>query len=256
MSAEKIIRAQARAVLRGGWMKAIFAFIMLLFVIAFVDCIFASITLLFTELGPEDPISNIMYNFLIFPVVFATAFLLSPILNGYIRMYYKAATNNLYEIKDLFYYFQHRQYAKALVININFALRMLLPSIIAFSPVIAFNVICRIYEPELPMISFFSFILVILSTLITILWSFKYFLVYIYAVDFEYLGTKELFRSSKAKMNGKTGLVAKLFFSYFPWLLLSLTILPMLYTIPYITQGLCICAKWIARSETPLIQEG
>ena len=106
------------------------------------------------------------------------------------------------------------------------------------------------------MTAFFNFILSILSSLIVLLWSFKYFLVYVYAVDFEYLSTSELFRSSKRMMKGKTGLVSKLFFSFWPWLLLSLTVLPILYTGPYITQAMCICAKWIARSESTFTQEG
>lgn len=255
VSAEKTIRAQARAILRGGWMKAVFGMILLLLGAAFVDCISSVITLVYLEYFSEIQWLDIYYLFVAI-IDFAVVFLISPIINGYIRMFYRGATNNLYQTEDLFYYFKKPYYGKALSINISFFLRMLLPTIIAFSPVIAFNVFCSVTETEFPIAPLFNFILCILSTLITVLWSFKYFLVYIYAVDFEYLGTRELFQSSKRMMKGKTGLVSKLFFSFWPWLLLSLTVLPILYTGPYLTQALCICAKWIARSETSATQEG
>lgn len=256
MSAEKTIRAQARAVLRGGWMKAIFAMIMVLLGAAFVDCISSVITLIYFELDLDMLWVDVLYYSVIVLVDFTAFFLISPIINGYIRMFYRGATNNLYHVEDLFYYFQNHHYGKALSINISFILRMLLPTLIAFIPVIAFNIFCSVSEVELQVTAFFNFILSILSSLIVLLWSFKYFLVYVYAVDFEYLSTSELFRSSKRMMKGKTGLVSKLFFSFWPWLLLSLTVLPILYTGPYITQAMCICAKWIARSESTFTQEG
>ena len=166
--------------------------------------------------------------------------------------------NNAFDIRDMFYYFQTGNYGKALSVNIRFFLRMLLPALIAFSPVIAYDIICTVNEYDFPLMSLFAFILSLLSVLITVLWSFRYFLVYIYAIDFEYLSAGELFKCSKQMMRGKTGMTAKLFFSFAPWLLLSLTILPILYTAPYLTQAMCISAKWIARSDIPTmnVQEG
>lgn len=258
LSAEKTIRNQARATLRGGWMKAIAALLILFAGAAFVDCVISLLSFLFNHENQTELWLDVL-NYSVTPVVgFITAFLISPLFNGYIRVFYRAAENNSYDISDMFYYFQKGHYGKALSININLVLRMILPTIIAFSPVIIYIIICEVNEYDFPAMSFFLFILSVLSTLITVLWSFKYFLVYIYAVDFEYLSARELFKFSKEMMRGKTGMAAKLLFSFFPWLLLSLTILPILYTAPYITQAMCISAKWIARSNIPTtqVQEG
>ena len=49
-------------------------------------------------------------------------------------------------------------------------------------------------------------------------------------------------------MKQRTGDVAKLIFSFTPWMLLGLLVLPLLYVIPYITQSLCVSAKWLTKS--------
>ena len=90
MSAEKTIRAQARAVLRGGWMKAIFAMIMVLLGAAFVDCISSVITLIYFELDLDMLWVDVLYYSVIVLVDFTAFFLISPIINGYIRMFYRA----------------------------------------------------------------------------------------------------------------------------------------------------------------------
>lgn len=253
-----MIKAQARATLRGGWLKAIAALVILLCYFAFVDCIISIPVAIFFNDTPNELYMDII-GYTVTPLVgFAAAFLLSPFINGYIRLFYLGGVNNRYDMTDILYYFQKGNYSKALSVNIRFILRMILPTLIAFIPVIVYSVICSVNAYDFPSMSFFYFILSVLSAFITILWSLRYFLVYIYAVDFEYLEASELFRCSKRMMYGKTGMTAKLLLSFFPWLLLSMTILPILYTAPYITQSLCISAKWIARSNTPTMnsQEG
>ena len=49
-------------------------------------------------------------------------------------------------------------------------------------------------------------------------------------------------------MKNRTGSAAKLIFSFTPWILLCLLILPMLYVIPYMTQSLCVSAKWMTKA--------
>ena len=67
-------------------------------------------------------------------------------------------------------------------------------------------------------------------------------------VESEQLSNKELFALAKKTMKGRTGDAAKLIFSYTPWMLLCLTVLPVFYVVPYMTQGLCIGAKWMTRA--------
>ncbi len=90
-----------------------------------------------------------------------------------------------------------------------------------------------------------SFILTVLSSLAMILYTIRYFAIYAVSIDIEPDNTGDDFRINKQIMRGRTGICAKLIFSFTPWILLCLTVLPMLYVIPYITESLCISVKWI-----------
>ena len=87
-----------------------------------------------------------------------------------------------------------------------------------------------------------------LSTVTTTLYALKYFTVFTVCVDNENLMPNDVFAYSKYIMKNKTGSAAKLIFSFIPWLLLCLLILPMLYVVPYMTQSLCIAAKWMTKA--------
>ena len=199
----------------------------------------------------DETLSTILIYSIGYTVELIAGFLLSPVINGCIRAYYKAAYTNNIELRDVFWYFSSGRYGQALALNIRFILRMLLPTLLLYAPLIAFEIISANLSSDFGESVLYHniyFILAVLSTLTTVLYSLRYFTVFTVSADNPQFTPKQVFAYNKYIMHNKTGSAAKLIFSFTPWLLLCLLILPMLYVIPYLTQSLCVSAKWMTKA--------
>ena len=252
MSAESIIKKQAREALKHNYPKAIIALMIALLPVYMIDgattVISCSVIQLVTD---NDSLRELLIYGIGYPVEFILGFLFSPVINGYIRAFYRNGCTRNMELRDLFYYFENGRYVKTLGLNIRFILRMLLPVLLLYLPLIAYEMICYNIGGD-----FYGgivyrdvyFVLAVMSAVTTTLYSLKYFTVFTVCVDNEDLTPEQIFNYSKYIMKTKTGNAAKLIFSFAPWLLLCLLILPMLYVVPYMTQSLCIAAKWMTKA--------
>lgn len=168
---------------------------------------------------------------------------------GYIRLYYNAALNGNYDINDIFYYFKDKHYKKALQLNLLFLLRMIIPFIIAFLIPNIFSILSNRFLPEnfTKSIWFYDivFLLTVVAVFLLVLYMIKYFSVYTLFIEYPDMPANKYFSYSKRIMHNNTKKIRDLIFSFIPWLLLCLTILPLIYVVPYITQSLCISSKWI-----------
>ncbi len=251
MSAEAIIKSQARGILKHNFVKAIMALLIVLIPYSIMDGTTTVISCLIPQFISDESTSMMLVYSIGYPVEIIMLFLFSPIINGYIRANYKAAYTENIDLKDVFYHFGSGRYFNALSLNIRFIIRMFLPALILYAPLIAYVVISSIYAPEFSntvLYYDFYFILTVLSTLTTALYSLRYFTVFTVSADNPDFTPKEVFRYNKIIMKHRTGDAAKLLLSFTPWLLLCLLILPMLYVIPYMTQSLCISAKWMTKA--------
>ena len=249
MSPQKIIRAQAREALKNNYVKAAAAFaigLLPLYIIeGAVTVLACALNLIITD---NDYLTGLLYMLFGIPIEIVAAVLLSPLLNGFIRMFYRNAMYSQMDINDLFYYFEKGRYSRTLKLDLSFLLRMFLPFVLFFAPVFVYAGLCSGLNNDFTgtaLYSDFYFILVVMSAIVTVLYSLKYFTVFTLYVDNEWMSSRDLFRFSKLIMRGRTGSAAKLIFSYTPWMLLCLTILPLIYVVPYMTQGLTIGAKWM-----------
>ena len=251
MSAESIIKSQARDILKHNFVKAIAALAIILIPYYIIDGTTTVISCVVPQFVSDETTSTFLVYSIGYPVEIIMGFLFSPIINGYIRAFYKAAYSETIDMKDVFYYFGSGRYISALGLNMRFIIRMLLPSLILFSPLIAYVIIGSVYAPEFSKTFLYNevyFILALLSTITTTLYSLRYFTVFTVSADNPDFTPKEVFQYNKYIMKHRTGSAAKLIFSFTPWLLLCLLILPMLYVIPYMTQSLCISAKWMTKA--------
>lgn len=251
MSAEAIIKSQARGILKRNFVKAVMALLIVLIPYSIMDGTTTVISCLIPQFISEQSTSMLLVYSIGYPVEIIMLFLFSPIINGYIHAYYKAAYTENIDLKDVFFYFGSGRYFSALSLNIRFILRMFLPALILYAPLIAYVVISSINASDFSKTVLYYdiyFILSILSTLTTVLYSLRYFTVFTISADNPDFTPEEVFRYNKMIMKHRTGDAAKLVFSFTPWLLLCLLILPMLYVIPYMTQSLCISAKWMTKA--------
>ena len=244
MSAESIIKAQARNILKKNFVKAIVAMLIITLPLTMIDGATSIISLAVMNYITSDGTARILVYAVGYPVEFIMGFLLSPVINGYIRAFYRAAYTETIDLGAA-------RYSSALSLNIRYFIRMLLPALVCYLPLIIYETIAvninstfhgsTVYHD-------FYFVIAVLSSLLITLWSIRYFTVFTVSADNPQFTPQQVFGYNKYIMQNHSGNVARLVFSFFPWMLLCLTILPMLYVIPYMTQSLCISAKWITKA--------
>ncbi len=251
MTAEAIIKSQARSILKENFVKAILAMLIVLLPFFIIDGATTAISCVIINYVSDEKLISVFAYAIGYPLSLVAGFLLSPVMNGYIRAFYKAAYTNTIDLRDVFYYFGAQHYFSALQLNIRYILRMFIPVLLLYSPLIAYDLISAGIGSDFVGTTLYQdvyFILAVLSTLAASLYSLKYFTVFTVSADNPQFTPKEVFAYNKYIMKHHTGDVAKLIFSFTPWMLLGLLVLPLLYVIPYITQSLCVSAKWLTKS--------
>lgn len=248
LSPSAIVRSQARKTLKGNYVAAVSAFVILLLPIYIVMGLNAIVEAFLLQGINDQVLLGILAIAIMTPLTVVTVVLLSPLFNGYIRLFYQAALTQEFRMSELFYYFENGRYLKTLLLNLAYLVRMMLPAILFFLPVFLYHIFCFSYMQSFVgtvLYKDFAFILTIMSAILLILYSLKYFLVFTLYSTNEQMDNRELLRASRAIMKEQKQSAAQLIFSFTPWFLLCLLILPMLYVIPYFTQSLCIGAKWM-----------
>ena len=251
MSAEAIIKSQARNTLKNNYPKAVIALLITLLPYYIIDGSTTVISCVFSYFIAETALRSVLIYSIGYTFEILAFFLFSPVINGYIRAYYNATYTGSIDMTDVYYYFEGDRYKKALALNIRALVRLLLPAALLYLPLIVFEILsAQIGEPfygSVPYIDIF-FVLSVISTTALFIYSLRYFTAYTISCDIDSLTPKQAFEYSKHIIKGRTGSMRKLVLSFIPWLLLCIFVLPALYVIPYLTQSLCISAKWMTKA--------
>lgn len=251
MSAEKIIKQQAREKLKEyGYVKPLFAGAMILiFFMLFqlIVSLFVYAIEFFTLVTKIDKtLIESLTSTPLLMVMFLSALLLSPVVLGYFKMI--SNDNGDYDIADVLYFFKDAQrYRKAVIFVFAFVLRMVLPIILFSIPTLAMTALGESIKGLSD-----DFVFIIAKVLLTVCtyiaifaYSVKYFLAFRLFCENQDNKTSNYFYVSKTLMTGHGMNICKLLFSFTPWILLCITVLPVLYVFPYITQAMNISGKWI-----------
>ena len=252
LSAEAIVKSQARSLLKHNYVRAITALLIVLLPFYIIDGTTTAISCALSDAISDGDLATVLIYSIGYSVEIIMGFLYSPVINGYVRAFYKAAYSGTIDLKDVFYHFQRGRYGSALSLNIRLILRMLLPILILYSPLIIFEIIASNTGSEFyGSVLYFNchFLFSVLSTITTTLYSLRYFTVLTVSADNPQFTPKQVFAYNKYIMQDHTGNAAKLILSFTPWMLLCLLVLPMLYVIPYMTTSLCISAKWMTKAS-------
>lgn len=240
MSKEKIVRLQGREKLRkNGLAKALIGFGMLAVFYLIIESIsYCEFILLdYTGNNAEFLISVICRS-----VTTLCGLLLMPSVLGYLKMMY--TEKDEYEMSDVTYYFSSfKNYSKAVTFIFSFILRLAIPGFIFFSPVIAYIVYININKETIS--PYIIGALIVVSSILLLLYSIKYFLSVKLFCDDDSKNCGYYFSTSKMIMRNHRWDVVKLTLSFSLWFLLCITILPMIYVVPYFTQTMCISGKWL-----------
>lgn len=246
MSAEKIIRTQAREKLKvGGWTKALIGLAVLAMVYLIIESLAAPKYVIIETFALENTalfITEVACN----SFITLSVFLLSPVVLGYIKML--CTDNDDYDTNDIFYFFSSfKRYAKALAFVFSFVFRMIIPTILCFLIVIAYLLIKHFLFPQFSQDTVIIVIFAITAVIWTLRYATRYFLSFYLLCKDENKPIPSCFSDSKEVMTEHTSDVVKLSNTFLGWLLLCITVLPLLYVLPYYLQSMCISAKWLSQ---------
>lgn len=254
MSIEKIIRAQARVKINKRKLtKPVFAIALMAIFYMFAEYLtYFTVTLTCTIMGLDIEMqSGFLFSACALIINILFLFIFSPIFMGFVKMMY--TEDDEYNLKDMLYFMSNiGRYFKCLWFNISFILRTAIPMLLIFSPVIALFVIDYFFtintgnSINTTILSVAFVLLLILSLFGFFVYCTKYFIAFKLICTDSTLKTSYYFSTSKAIMNGQCMNVVKLFLSFTPWILLCITVLPIFYVLPYMTQAICLSCKWIS----------
>ncbi|MBQ7133272.1 MAG: DUF975 family protein [Ruminococcus sp.] len=249
MSAEKIIRSQAREKLKhGGWSRVLIALAVIAMFYMIIECV-ATLEYIITDAFTLTETAEFVVKVSCGSLVVLTTFLLSPALLGFFRML--CNDNKEYDTNDVVYYFSSfERYTKALSFVLGFTLRMILPSILCFSLVIILILIKAFFlkdslgdtEYQVMLVLF-----IITAFIFTLRYATRYFVSFYLLCEDEDKPVSYYFTVSKIVMRNREKDVVKLSNTFSGWIVLCITVLPLLYVLPYYTQAMCISAKWITQ---------
>lgn len=257
MTANTIIKKQAKGYLQGGYAQFAAAFFVMLIPLAiasiletfvvFFDMDRLSLSELMNKTG-GDPLAVAVCT--ITAAVILLVFIFSlPLASGLFRMAANAVNGGSVQCSDLFYYFEKGRYAGALVFNLSLAIRKLLWVILSFLPAMA----CVVLQ-SVEMFSAFSWLFTLLGVMfmslgivLTIVLTAKYFLAqYLFVTaQTNTEQAKNAIRLSVEIMRGNRKKYLSLIVSFLPWIALTFFILPGIYTVPYMMVSFADSAKWI-----------
>ncbi len=249
MSAEKIIKSQAREKLKhGGWPKALFALALVVIAYMVIECIDTLLQTVYQMINPDETMQYVVQTVLGFVLVISV-FLFCPVVMGFFRMFYTDENN--YNISDVLYYFSSfKKYILALKYQLMLYVRLLLAAVVFYILPAVLYVTLRYLSDngELDIGGTIAVVLLtVSSTILLLIYNIRYYVSLFLLCENENEDTAYYFKTSKEIMRGHETDVMKLFLSFIWWILLSITGLPALYTIPYIAQSVCLSGKWLTQ---------
>lgn len=204
---------------------------------------FTSLVILFLILLSIYSIVNIIakettfINYISLTITIVFAALLSPFLNGYFKLNYNMIKTGKGNLKDFFNYFtSFKSYFNTLYLNLHLLLRLALIFSIATIPFIvyyfAFNP--QILAGDL-ILKGIGYTIFVSSYVFASIISLRYFFVYFLYENENKLPVNYYFKHSVklARENSIYHQIVLITFSFTPWFLFSLFVIPIFYVIPY-----------------------
>lgn len=262
MTAEKKIKIQANKALTGNWPAATGAVFLALCLILFItipgDIVFIIIEELIYKLAEIfEPASLLVDNiYLIYamfvPVAsFIPLFLISPLLTGVLKYFYSLAKNSDADFSEVFSYFG-KKYPRVLSLNLSVFLRCFFRIFLPLVPYYVNHAIMDAITYSKESLAFWdimwyavSYALLLVGIFVAVALSTKYFLSFFLFFEDESLGNREIATLSKKSMKSFGKNIFKLSLSMSPWIIICITVIPLIFVLPYILTSVSISAKWI-----------
>ena len=237
----KAVKTTALTILRGHWANSV--------VIALIP-VFA--TVLITLIGSVLTIPFGAFSAII--DIFLVVFFLSPLWLGALRVYWRMG-NGIYDTPaETFYYFENRKnYLRALSFSIKFALNILVFEFIISIPVMVFDFLTSGYLFEIinmPMpvilveLKFLLYLLEIIVLVLTVMHLIRYYLSAFLLVSNEDMKPGECIKRGEEIGKHTKGGFANCILSYTGWILLTVFMIPLIFTAPYLIMSYMVACRF------------
>ncbi len=249
MSAEKMIKKEAKAMLSKNWPSAVMA----LLVLIFIPMISGIAVLTAYDFLGESDVSSILHNEPVRAVMFVllhilavvSLVLLSPLYNGFVRFYSKAACGGDAEMSDVFHFFESKQlYKSAVIYMAGVLVRCLGILLVCEAPAIAVAAISADDIYDNGGLQFIVISLAVIGFICNFLWLHRFALQMMLFSHYDYDGVSAA-KEGMLAAKGNIGKLIKLSFSFILWMLSTFFIVPLLYVCPYMTCSYFVSAKYI-----------
>lgn len=254
MEIEKQIKKQARESLKNNYIPAVTSVFVIGGILLILYLIFHLNLLIFNvydenlELSRNSVYTNIVYYADVF-VIGLFAVFISPIINGFFKLYYELAKNKETTLGYLFYFFKGiKRYFKAIIFNFLIAIFLIINFAIWFVPYTAVEIINNFNFIDGSIYTVISTILYSLGIIGAILTSTRYFISEFSFVDDETKKLSYFFYKFGSKI-GRKHLkdIILLIFTFIPWIAACFFVLPGFYVIPYFTESIATSAMWLIK---------
>lgn len=251
-ASSSVVKLTARTALKNNWLKAIAACM----TVISVFIIISGIASLISYVG-GDTAAYIFEAILCFLLLF-------PLIHGLVRFFWRLLFGADDSPLAVFYFFSGKaEYMRAMRLITGLCLRLVFYAIILFLPAKIVDLFSgvRIYDLlDMPIPLWTSnlyYLSLFLKTVASVLLFFimlRYYAAPILSVADEEMEAAEAIHMSSVIYKRTMLDLVYLFFSFFGWILLSLTVIPLVFSLPYFTAALCVHTRF-AVAEYNAFQE-
>lgn len=243
---EESIKRSARKILSGRWPEAIGA--ITLGLIAFsIESILANLLryIFLLKLIQLD-------TFLSLTTIIADLFLFSPLYLGIIRWFWQITGGKDEPISSVLIYYQNAEkYFFTIKLRLSLLWRVIVVALISISPAIAIMIVAKIFNYIGGNLSYLytpfrtaALVLLVLGAIVALIYLVRFFLVPAILFSDKNITITDAFRLSKALTYKKRGrAIAFLVLSFLGWAVLSILLLPIIYTLPFYLASFLIYSR-------------
>lgn len=255
------IKSAGLKCLKGRWPEAIVAAVTFI-AVAMLDTFFQYILMLIFKVdavwSPFAPTTAPTYNMILsiaitlFSAIFTVAVIL-PLFFGVMRWFWMLTGVKEPELSEMFYYFsKSKLFFKTVAISFGFFFRAILGVVICFLPYIISEVLL---SPDI--YNFFGYpmpiwlsglfplktVFEVLGFVLFLIWVLRYCLIYVVVFSQTELSAHAMFKKTAKITKGRTLRFIGFTFSFTGWYLLSLLIIPMIFTVPFALASFAIYGR-------------
>lgn len=227
----RVVKITAKATLKNRFVSSVFSALSLIFC-----CFIGVFSTSYISLVVGDIVSTVL-------LLLYSFFLSVPLFFGVLRFFWRMLFSSNDNPVSVFYYFSEKTiYLKCLKLTLKLVLKAIIPAIILFIPVFGLWLVSKgsIFEMinvSIPLwtanLTYIFIFVRTLAIILLVIHMFKYYLAPLFFIADENMDLDEVMHMSTVISKKSSIDFSYLIFSFSGWIILSLLVIPLVFTLPY-----------------------